>query len=298
MSSGSSAMSSASNDNNKETKKTDIPTTKAGELYHKGAAIVSSVVGDDEGKIKHATLVKAKETKDKIDEGLEKAQERSKDNFESAKGNYDSAKQKAMEGFEYAEQTAEDGIDQAKETIDPAMDKVRTQAKGVFEGVKEYVAEKRDVSSSSSSSSSTTKSEIPSTVMDEFYHKQAAKVSDFLGDKESAKYHENLVEAKQAKDSTKENLENLEANLRNLGNNMDKEAKGAYGDVKTAFDDNFSSSPSSASSSKKSTSTRSVASGGDEGFFSTKSDKSTSTLTEDELARDEFKQHQMDWLDM
>jgi len=180
-----------------------IPNSKTGEMYHKAAAKVNEMMGDDTGKYRHEALLGAKGVKDTVTDAVEGAKEK----LQEWTGMASDKAQEAKDNLRQQASDVQDRFENAKESMkESARDAPMKAASKAYEGaqaVKEFQAD------------------IPTTKVGELYHKAAAKVDGVLGARESQLRHEALVQAKEVKD-----------NVNDVKEAAQEKAKGAVEKVK------------------------------------------------------------------
>jgi hypothetical protein len=115
----------------------DTPQTKVGELYHKTAAKVDHLLGDEESKRRHETLLAEKKTEDEINEILRTVPRKPKKMFDKFNGWTRTRDENAA--MEITGETVAAAIDKGVDKMTEVEENVEKAAHQTYEAAKEAV---------------------------------------------------------------------------------------------------------------------------------------------------------------
>jgi hypothetical protein len=115
----------------------DTPQTKVGELYHKTAAKVDQLLGDEESKRRHETLLVEKKTEDEINEVLRSVMRKPKKMFDKYNGWTRPRDEKVV--MEITGETVAATIDKGVDKMTEVEENVEKAAHQTYEAAKEAV---------------------------------------------------------------------------------------------------------------------------------------------------------------
>jgi len=216
-----------------------VPHSKAGELYHKGAAKVDQLMGDTYNQRRHEALVAAKKLNDGVGEAYENYEPKLEGMYEKLKEWTGIAGEKAIDAKDAAYNAAgvpntkvgelyhqgaakfddmvgremdarrHEALIAAKRMNDDPSDvihNVQPLAKGIFGKLKEWTGIASD-KAVEMKDEAYDRAGVPKTKIGELYHSGAAKVDRVIGDTLNARKHEALVAAKRINQDPSEILD-------------------------------------------------------------------------------------------
>jgi len=191
-----------------------IPDSKTGEIYHKAAAKVDEMMGDESGKYKHQALLMAKGAKDSVEEAKTGVVDKIKEWTGLASDTQENLRQQASDAADSVKSKAQEHWEAAKQAASDAPVKAAGMAYEGAQAAKEFNAD------------------IPTTKLGEMYHKAAAKVDGMMGDEKSKARHEALLGAKEIKDGVNSAKENVQAKVSDAKDAAQEKAQGAFDKLK------------------------------------------------------------------
>lgn len=187
----------------------DVPTSKAGEIYHKAAAKMADWRGDEASKAKHEALVQEKMERDRIEEQMGGSS-----NMHSSGGAMMGGNNTTAAGYSSTGMSNTSGINNNHSNVNNNASNIHATHQGIQEANHQ---------------------QAPTTKVGEMYHQTAAKMADMRGDQASKAKHETLVQEKRANDLAGNNDWSNNNNSMGMNNNSGMGLNNNMGQASTTY---------------------------------------------------------------